>query len=426
MSVEMKMTDEYRQAIKSIQINPITFLHGSAGTGKSTLIKYIMSKLSNVVLLAPTGVSALNIGGKTVHSFFKLAPKFLFESDAKRIYGSKYDLIRTANLIIIDEVPMLSSNVLDIVDLSLKKTLRNDLPFGGIPILLVGDCFQLSPIVNDSLYNKYYDSSMFYDSNVIKQAFIDDTIKIVNLTEVHRQKNPLFIKILNYIRVGSHIEDVIKVLNIKANISKVAPSGYVHITPYNSVVDTTNQKELDALNGEVKTYFGSVTGKFNEKNIPVSKVLSLKVDAQVMLCRNDSEIGHVNGSIGKVVSLGKDYVEVLFQGDDIVRKIQTVCWEEYDYVKLKDDTYNSLVVGTYMQIPLKLAWCMTIHKVQSATIPKLYIDLDKGAFSHGMLYVALSRAVSLDCLVLSKKVCYDDVIIDENIIKFYKEKCLSR
>lgn len=422
--MSMIMNDGYKKALSAITKKQITVLMGAGGTGKSTLIKYIMSKLDGVLLLAPTGISALNIGAVTIHSFFKLPPKHLFENDLKRVTGTKYDLLRKTNLIIIDETSMVSSNVLDSIDSILKKTFNNDKSFGGIKVLLVGDCFQLPPIVKDiQFYNQFYDSEMFYDSDVIRNSISDDECNIVSLTEVYRQKNPLFVSLLNCIRIGKNLDVVIDALNNRIKITKDIPQGYIQITPYNSTADITNKKNLDNINANAKTYFGVVRDKFNEKNIPIAKTLILKVGCQVMLCKNMNDIGKVNGSVGIVTKLNEKSVMVMFDGEDISHEIEFTSWEEYGYTRNSKGEFKSDVIGTYTQIPLKLAWALTIHKVQSCTIEKLYIDMDKGAFAHGMLYVALSRAVNLESLLLSKKLTKSDVIIDQGIIDFYQKYC---
>lgn len=410
---------EYNEAIQSLQKNAVTFVSGPGGTGKSTFIKYIQLKVKNSILLAPTGIAAINIGGRTIHSVFKFPPAFLTPDDIKRTNKSIRTYLKATNLIIVDEISMVSANLLDAMDAFLRLNLNVDKPFGGIPILFVGDLFQLPPIVTDStkpLFDEFYDSPLFFDSAVIKDVRRDNQFKMVQLKTVLRQKDNTFIDILGKIRTGTDVESAIDQLNDLAKYENVAPDGYVQITPYNDVSNVTNKRRLDAIACTPQTYYGNIVGQFNPKNFPVDQAITLKVGAQVMISKNITrEI--INGTIGKVTKLNATSVVVETPNGSI--EVFPASWDEYGY-KLVNGQYTSGVVGTYTQIPIKLAWSMTIHKVQSATIQKLYIDMDRGSFAPGMLYVALSRAVSLDGLILSKPIEYDDVIVDENVVNFYK------
>lgn len=411
---------EYKEAIKSIQSNPLTFVSGPAGSGKSTFIKYIQKKVKNSVLLAPTGIAAINIGGRTIHSVFKLPPKFITEEDIKFLKGEIRQYLKSTNLIIIDEVSMVSSNLLDALDSILQKNMNNDLPFGGIHILLVGDLFQLPPIVSyetQDLFNSCYASPMFFDSFVIQNLMEQNKFKAVKLNRVLRQKDDTFITILNAIRTGNKADIAVRLLNRKVKYLDKAPDGYVQITPYNEVSDRTNREKLDELTTPVKSYFGTVHKNFNPKNFPVAQDLSLKVGAQIMVTKNiDAEI--VNGTIGRVLQLDNEFIEIKTDKDRTIR-LERVTWTEYGYGRDEKGNIKSEVTGTYTQFPVKLAWSMTIHKVQSASIKNLYVDMSKGAFAPGMLYVALSRATHLESLYLSKPINYEDVIVDQNVIDFY-------
>lgn len=410
---------EYKKAINSIINNPVTFLSGPAGSGKSTFIRYIRSKIENSILMAPTGIAAINIKGRTIHSVLKIPPKFIISEDIRRLNADERKFLKATSLIIIDETSMVSSNLMDAIDESLRKNTGVDKPFGGIHILLVGDLFQLPPIVGndiEKIYYEFYDSPMFYDSSIIKSLIESKQFEFIRLNNVLRQKDNHFIDILNNIRVGNKVNASIDLLNSLVDYKKVAPKGYVQITPYNEVSEVTNNRNLAAIDSPLKTYFGKVCGKFNSNNFPVPQSLSLKVGAQVMITKNLSK-SVVNGTVGTIKKLCEDHIYVYTNdGDDV--KIEFVTWEERGY-SIEDGKYKSSIVGTYSQLPIKLAWSMTIHKVQSATIQKLYIDMDKGAFAPGMLYVALSRAVSLDGLILSKPLLYDDVIVDSSVLDFY-------
>lgn len=409
---------EYKEAIKSIINNPVTFVSGPAGSGKSTFIRYIQGKIKNSILVAPTGIAAINIGGRTIHSFFKIPAKFVMEGDIKRLDPETQAFLRMTSLIIIDEISMVSSNLMDALDSSLQKNLGNDKPFGGIHILLVGDLFQLPPVVNDlteNIFYDYYDSPMFFDSYIIQNIMKEGKMGTVKLKQVMRQKDNKFVDILNNIRMGIDLEDSIDELNLLVNYNDQSPKGYVQITPYKEVSDLTNDKKLKQIDSQVKTYFGDITGNFSIKNCPVNQTLMLKVGAQVMISKNLSD-NIVNGTVGQIKELHDDHVIVDVNGANI--EIYRSKWEEYGYSKVKSG-YESNIIGSFTQIPLKLAWSLTIHKVQSATIEKLHIDMNKGAFAPGMLYVALSRAVSIQGLSTTKPFDSDDVMIDPHVLNFY-------
>lgn len=409
---------EYAEAIQSLQTNPVTFISGAGGTGKSTFIKYIRAKVKNSILLAPTGIAAINISGRTIHSVFKFPPAFLTPDDIKRTNKTIRQYLKGTNLLIIDEISMVSSNLVDGMDEFLRLNLGVNKPFGGIPVLLVGDLFQLPPIVTDNtkpLFDEYYDSPLFFDSACIKELREKNQFKMIQLKSVLRQKDDTFINILNRIRTGTDVENAIDELNELVTYANSAPDGYVQITPYNDVSDITNKRKLDAIACTPRTYYGNITGQFNPKNLPVAQAITLKVGAQVMISKNISrEI--INGTVGKIVELKDCSVIVETKHGKI--EVFPTNWDEYGYTVVNGQ-YTSGIVGTYTQVPLKLAWSMTIHKVQSATIEKLYVDMDRGSFAPGMLYVALSRAVTLDGLILSKPLEYNDVIVDEKVINFY-------
>ena len=416
---DFKLLPEYKLAIDSIIKNPVTYLSGAAGSGKSTFIRYVQSRIKNSILLAPTGIAAINISGKTAHSFFKFPAKFIVEEDIRRLDRDTQLFLRSTALIIIDEVSMVSSNLLDAIDSSLQLNLGNNKPFGGIHILLVGDLFQLPPVIGnnvDKIYYDYYDSELFFDSYCIKDIIKDDKMGYIELNKVLRQNDTTFIDILNNIRCGRDVDNTIEHLNSLVNYNDDAPNGYVQITPYKDVSELTNIKRLRQIDSQVKTYFGNISGTFNIKNCPVKQTLELKVGAQIMVTKNLST-NVVNGSVGVIKSLHDEYVVVTISEEDV--KIYPSKWDEYNYVR-KGDKYESTVTGSFTQIPVTLAWSLTIHKVQSATIKKLHINMDRGAFSPGMLYVALSRAVDIEGLSTSQPFYTDDVIIDPLIIDFYK------
>lgn len=423
MSNKFVVFPEYKEAIRSITKYSVTYLNGGAGSGKSTFIKYIQKLVPNSLLLAPTGIAAVNIKGRTIHSFFKYPPSFLTESDIVRPKADVCQFLRHTNLIIIDEISMVSSNVLDAVDTSLQMAMNNSKPFGGIPILMVGDLFQLSPIVGNNvsrIYYEFYDSEYFFDSNVIKTLIENDDFNIVTLKKVMRQNDSTFVDALNAIRTDTNSGVAVNTINEHCQFQDVAPDEYVQITPYNDLSNATNNRKLNELDAKPKTYFGRIDGKFNIKNCPVDQTLTLKVGAQVMICKNISrEIA--NGTVGKITELHDDHIMVYVYSTKENVKIERVTWDEFGLFKNADGKYQNASIGSFTQLPIKLAWSMTIHKSQSTTIEKLFIDFGKGAFATGMAYVALSRATSLDTLVLSKPLEYEDVMVDVRVVDFYKK-----
>ena len=419
-----QLLPEYQEAINSIVGGNVTFVTGNAGSGKSTFIRYIRTKVKNAILMAPTGIAAINVKGRTIHSVFKFPPTFLLPNDIRRANKNTRKYLKATNLLIFDEISMVSSNLLDGVDSYLRLNIGVDKPFGGIPVLLVGDLFQLPPIVTDNvrpLFEACYKSAHFFDSAVINELRLSGKFNVVTLNKVLRQSDDVFIGILNNIRTGNDIENTIDLLNDKVKYVKSAPDGYVQITPYNDVSNVTNNRKLAEIVCTPRTYYGNIVNKFNIKNLPVDQAITLKLGAQVMITKN-IDLNVVNGTIGKVVELKDESVVV----ETLTGRyeIQPTQWDEYGYVTDVHGNYKSDVVGSFQQIPIKLAWSMTIHKVQSATIERLYIDLDRGTFAPGMLYVALSRAVSLDSLVLSKPIDYEDVIVDQLVIDFYNDQKL--
>lgn len=420
---EIEVTDEYKQILKSIRDNQITFCSGSAGTGKSTFIRYLKTILPKALCCAPTGVAALNIGGKTIHYTFKLPAKYIMPADIKYMPADYVSFIKSSGLIIIDEISMVSSNVLDSVDISLRKSMKTNVPFGGMKILLIGDLFQLPPVVTNStleITNSQYDSQYFFDANCIKSAINNKKFGMIQLTKVKRQNDEFFIDILQNVRTNKNIEDTIDILNSSCEINPHydGSKNILHITPYRATSALINDTQLQSIDSPSKSYFGLIDGIINESNFPVEQVITLKVGAKVMTLENDKFGRYVNGTICTVTKLNKESINVDIDGLDV--EINLRSWPEYRYKKV-DGAYKSSLVGVFRQLPIKLSWSVTIHKVQGNTLSNVYIDLDKGSFAHGMTYVALSRCKTLEGIILSRKVTKEDIILDNRIIEFYSK-----
>lgn len=416
--------DEYKKVEELINDKvPVIFVTGGGGTGKSTFIKYLNNKYNGRVLkAAPTGIAALNIEGKTIHSLFRLAPKLITRDDIEVLSSKQIQIYHKADIIIIDEISMVTSNMLDAVNIFLQKNLRSNKPFGGKTLIMVGDMFQLPPIVGNNVsevFYKMYDTAYFFGAKVMQEV----NFEFVELNVVRRQNDQSFIDILSDIRVGKNIKERLEQINNACPIQNEPEEGAVVISPRNVEVDARNNMMLKRIRGvDEYSYNGIISGKFKNDRLPSPIFLDLKVGAQVSFTQNDPSIGVVNGTVGRVVDLHNEYVTVriLDTNENVI--VKPAIWEEYDY---KYNEYSksieSLVCGTYEQIPLKLAWASTMHKVQGVTLDKIHIDLGAGCFATGQLYVALSRARTLQGITLSRKIEPDDVQVDSAIVSFYED-----
>lgn len=421
---QIEILDEYKKVEEMIHKKvPVIFVTGGGGTGKSTFIRWVNNRFNGRVMkAAPTGIAALNIEGKTVHSLFRLAPKLITADDIEVLPAHQIKTYMNADIFIIDEISMVTSNMLDAVNVFLQKNLRSKKPFGGKTLIMVGDMFQLPPIVGNNvseIYYKMYDTAYFFGANVMQEV----NFEFIELQKVRRQNDEVFIDVLSNIRVGKNLESSLKILNERCKIQAEPEDGAVVLSPRNSEVDTRNNTELRRIRGvEEFSYTGVIGGKFKNDRLPSPIFLDLKVGAQVQVTQNNPDQNVVNGTIGKVVELHNDYVIIKLLATSELVTIRRAIWEEYDY---KFDEYKksivSVVSGTYEQIPLKLAWASTIHKSQGNTLEKVHLDLGAGCFATGQLYVALSRCTSIEGLTLTRKIEVDDVQVDSSIVSFYDD-----
>ena len=363
--MEIEILDEYKQIHELVEKKaPLIFVTGGAGTGKSTMIQHLSDKYNGLVLKsAPTGIAALNISGKTIHSMFRLAPKFI-ESDDIQVIPQKFmGMYIKAKVIIIDEISMVTSNALDAVDMFLRKNLRSKLPFGGKTLILVGDLFQLPPIVANhlsELYYQVYDSAHFFSSKVMQQV----QFEFIELKTVKRQNDEKFIEVLTNIRLGKNIQDTIDYLNCTCKISNEPEDGSMVLSPRNSEVDARNNIEYRKLrNVKEVSYDGVIEGNFKTDRLPSPMFLDLKIGTQVQFTQNNMENDVVNGTMGVVTNLFDNSVEVLIYSTNKKVIVSRAEWEEFDYkFNQYKQTIESVPCGYYRQIPLKLAWASTIHK----------------------------------------------------------------
>lgn len=402
----------------------LVFVSGKAGTGKSTLIHYLRhSYKDNIVVVAPTGVAALNVGGVTIHSYFQLPPRIITEDDIKTVKDRR--LYSRLDLLIVDEISMVRADIVDAMDKFLRLNGRSrDLPFGGTQILLVGDLFQLPPVVtkqDEKLMDQMgYASPYFFSAKSSEQC----RVATVELTRIFRQRDPDFANMLNQIREAENLKEIFPRINA-ACTSKERNESIINLTCTNAVADQHNLTRLQMLPGEPCLYEGDITGKFavEEERLPSPINLELKVGAQVMFTKNDESKRWVNGSLGRVVELRADNikVELLTDTQGIVYDVQPVTWESYRYeFDILKGRIVPVVAGRYVQYPLMLAWAVTIHKSQGKTLERVQVDLGTGAFASGQVYVALSRCRSLSDIQLTRPIRVGEVKCDPTILRFYR------
>jgi ATP-dependent DNA helicase PIF1 len=371
---------------------PVTFVTGGAGTGKSTFVHWLTKEFDgNVLLAAPTGIAALNISGKTLHSLCKLPPAWIVKGDIRHF---KPEIAQRAKLLIIDEISMVNANLLDGVSAFFRQSRESREPFGGLPVVLVGDLFQLPPIVTDQtrhLFAAEYPTPKFFGAHLLQKV----PYYAVELRKAFRQLDQTFVDLLANLREGVNVTDSIAALNCLCAITSTPPTNAVWLSPRNQEVDERNRAELAKLAGPSRLYAGKLTGKFKDDRLPSPQKLELREGAQVMFTKNSTG-SWVNGTIGVVAAMLDGRVEVRLYETGSIVDVGPMTWEQFDY-KLNPDTHlvERAVVGEYLQIPLMLAWSVTIHKSQGKTIERVHIDLGSGAFETGQTYVALSRCRSL-------------------------------
>lgn len=405
------------------------FISGSAGTGKTTLIEHLRKHSGKAVItVAPTGAAAKQVNGSTIHSFFQL-PHVMIMPDDENIKWANYDkkeLLANIDTIIIDEISMVRADSLDGMDQYLRRNLRDPRPFGGKQVVMVGDVFQLEPVLPKevdvaALFAGMYESGYFFSSHVfarIKPAYF-------NLTHIYRQKDKAFIDILNRIRMGEHTMDDIRHINSRCAAGIVNAVGRdeteITICSRNKSADAVNNLRMSQLPGEEKYYTARTTGRVTT-DADMPQGLVLKEGAQVMTMVNKPTDGFVNGSLGKVVAMHDDYIEMVLEDGEKV-KVFRHTWEiteaRYNKTKRKIET---TVVGTISQIPVKPAWAISIHKSQGMTFNRVKVDFGySGCFSSGMAYVALSRCTSLQGLRLNFRLREQDILVNGHARGFFEQ-----
>lgn len=424
----IKITPEFKTALDTIEhTDRHIFLTGKAGTGKSTLLKHLRTKTrKKFVVLAPTGVAALNVHGQTIHSFFGFHPEINTKL-VRKAHPDKLDIFKNLETVIIDEISMVRADLLDCVDKALRMN-RNkmDTPFGGVQMVFIGDLYQLPPVVTKYETHRFqteYPSPYFFSANAMRET----EITTHELTEVHRQQDTSFVDLLNNVRNGSVTTDDIDAWN-SIHDGQFDPESEdehtVHLTTTNKAAAARNARELKKLEGTEWKLKASSCGDLGNRRMPSEPMLKVKDGARIMFTTNDPAKRWVNGSLGVITRIVKDglkklpILEVRLDNGKEVEVTQHK-WEVFEY-QFNGKTFEENVVGAYMQFPIALAWAVTIHKAQGKTFDRVLVDMGWGAFAHGQLYVALSRCTTFDGITLLKPFREKDVIVDDAVQHFMK------
>lgn len=419
----LDLNDDFQYVLTTLENTDTSlFITGRAGTGKSTLLRLFRDRTrKKAVTLAPTGIAALNIGGQTIHSFFKFPAKAIGRDKIRPRRNKK--LFKSIDLIIIDEVSMVRADMMDNIDYFLRVNREDPSPFGGVQMVFFGDLFQLPPVVSTpeehQLMHDHYESPYFFSAHV----FAEYPFEMVELYRVYRQNNRHFIRLLDRVRMNQMDYDDLETLNARCLPDLLTDDYYVTLASTNAIVNQLNEKRLKRLHSPEVIFTASVTGDFSERAYPADEILRLKEGSQVMFVKNDPQRRYVNGTIGVIETLTPDLIIVEIVNEQGLAKrieVEKAEWEMIEYSLSAAGEIEPKVKGTYKQYPLRLAWAMTIHKSQGKTFDRIIINLGRGAFAPGQTYVALSRCTTLDGIVLKQPLTPRDFIIDERIIHFFE------
>ena len=394
---------------------------GQAGTGKSTFVQYLKSaSAKRIVCACPTAVSALNIGGQTIHSLFQIQPRDFIMPELLKLKAKPRNILNATDVLVIDEISMVAPDLLDAIDILARAARHNNEPFGGIQVVAIGDMFQLPPVITrdaEQYYEQAYEhkNAYFFDSNVYKRA---DFIKY-DFNQVYRQSDDDLLK--NLMRLRDNDANAIQFFNQCRIDDEACRKNAVIITPFRAVAERINAEKLHQINAPEISYFGVLDGKFNETDVPAPMELKLKQGALVMFVKNGDK-WH-NGSVGIIEQLNAREIIVQLLDDDKndVVVVKPEKWQKIEYSRDENDRIVENEIGSYKQFPLMLGYAMTIHKSQGKTLSKVIIDISRGAFAHGQTYVALSRTRTANDMHIVKPLTTRDVIFDKRILDFIKE-----
>ena len=426
----IELNNDFKEALCLMEdTNENIFLTGRAGTGKSTLLQYFRDKTKkNTIVLAPTGVAAVNVKGQTIHSFFKFTPGVTVHN-IRKAQGSKRRVYKNIDTIVIDEVSMVRADLLDCVDAFLKMNGPDkNLPFGGVQMIFVGDLYQLPPVVPSDeaeIFETYYAGPYFFNAKAFESLslFSNSPFRLIELKKIYRQKDKKFINILDCIRKGEATDEHLEIINKKVNESFSGSSDdfYIHLTSTNYAAERINADKLSQIKNKPYKFDGIISGEFKKGYLPTSESLILKEGAQIMMLNNDSKKGWVNGDVGKIIKIENENVFIELS-DGRKEIVLPYTWKRVRYFYNESQGHiDSKEAGSFTQYPIKLAWAVTIHKGQGKTFDKVIVDFGRGTFAFGQSYVALSRCTSLDGLVLRTPLEQGHIFVDARVKEFMEK-----